>query len=98
MAAKTGAEPTGPFRLPEITDVYSSPVAAAGRLYITDRDGTTLVPMTTGEKPRALARNQLDDQFSASAALVGSELFLRGEKSLYCLADQSPKSLASGGQ
>lgn len=85
VSAKTGEEPTGPFRLPEITDVYSSPVAAAGRLYITDRDGTTLV-MTGGVNPRLLARNRLDDQFSASAALAGSELFLRGEKSLYCLA------------
>ena len=89
VAAKTGDEPTGPFRLPEITDVYSSPVAAAGRVYVTDRDGTTLV-IASQENPRALARNQLDDQFSASAALVGSELFLRGKKSLYCLAEETP--------
>jgi len=89
VAAKTGEEPTGPFRLPEITDVYSSPVAAAGRLYITDREGTTLV-MSAGENPRLLARNRLDDQFSASAALAGSDLFLRGEKSLYCLVNDAP--------
>ena len=88
VAARTGEEPTGPFRLPEITDVYSSPVAAAGRVYVTDRDGTTLV-ISGDEDPRVLARNQLDDQFSASAALAGSELFLRGEKSLYCLADEA---------
>jgi outer membrane protein assembly factor BamB len=93
VEAQTGKEPTGPFRLPEITDVYSSPVAAAGRIYITDRDGTTLV-MSAGENPRALARNRLDDTFSASAALVGAEMFLRGENSLYCLAEEK----AGGGE
>jgi len=88
VTAKSGEEPTGPFRLPGITDVYSSPVAAAGRLYITDREGATLV-MSGGETPRALAINRLDDQFSASAALVGREMFLRGAKFLYCLAEQN---------
>jgi hypothetical protein len=52
VAAKTGYEPTGPFRLPEITDIYSSPVAAFGRLYITDREGTTLV-MSSQENPQS---------------------------------------------
>ena len=97
VVAQTGEEPTGPFRLPEITDVYSSPVAAAGRVYITDREGTTLV-MSAGEHPRTVARNRLDDQFSASAALAGSELFLRGEKSLYCLADEASSTAAHGGE
>ena len=39
------------------------------------------------DTPRILARNQLDDSFSASAAIVGRELFLRGERYLYCLAE-----------
>ena len=30
---------------------------------------------------------QLDDSFSASAAIVGNELFLRGERYLYCIAE-----------
>ncbi len=29
--------------------------------------------------------NKLDDRFSASAALVGDAIFLRGEKFLYCI-------------
>jgi hypothetical protein len=33
-----------------------------------------------------LATNHLDDEFDASPAAVGKELFLRGEKFLYCLA------------
>jgi hypothetical protein len=30
--------------------------------------------------------NKLDDQFSASAAIAGREIFLRGLKHLYCIA------------
>jgi hypothetical protein len=32
--------------------------------------------------------NRLDDTFSASAALVGGDLLLRGERHLYCIADR----------
>jgi hypothetical protein len=38
--------------------------------------------------PKMLATNRLDDSISASAALVGRELFLRGEKALYCIAEE----------
>ena len=33
--------------------------------------------------------NHLDDRFSASAAIAGRELFLRGERYLYSLAEES---------
>ena len=85
--AKTGAEQYGPFRLNGIRDVYASPVAAADRVYITDRDGTTLV-ISHGDMPSVLALNQLNDSFSASAAIVGNEFFLRGQKYLYCIAQE----------
>lgn len=84
---ETGKDKPGNFRLPGITDVYSSPVAAAGRLYITDREGTTVV-YEHGSKPKFLAENRLDDRFSASAALVGRQLILRGEKAIYCLEEK----------
>ncbi|MEM7305893.1 MAG: PQQ-binding-like beta-propeller repeat protein [Planctomycetota bacterium] len=83
--ARTGVEPKGPFRLDAIGNVYASPVAAAGRVYITDLDGTTVV-LEHGEEPKMLAVNRLDDSFSASAAIAGDALFLRGAKFLYCLA------------
>ncbi len=76
-----------PLRLDGIRDfIFSSPVGAAGRLYITGRDGTTVVLRHDAENA-TLAVNHLDDSFSASAALAGKELFLRGEKFLYCLAE-----------
>ena len=85
--AKTGEERNGPFRLGHIRNVYASPVGAANRLYITDRQGTTLV-MSHADVPEMLAVNRLDDSFSASVAVAGGELFLRGERSLYCIAEQ----------
>ncbi len=86
--AKTGDDQPGAFRLSGIGNVYASPVAAAGRVYITDLDGATLV-ISAGASPRPLALNHLDDQFSASAVLVDRELFLRGHKHLYCLAEST---------
>jgi outer membrane protein assembly factor BamB len=83
--AGTGAEPNGPFRLDGIGDVYASPVAAAGRIYITDLQGMTLV-LSPDAIPKPLALNQLDDAFAASAAIAGGAIFLRGEHKLYCIS------------
>ena len=85
--AKTGQDEPGAFRLPGIRNVYASPVGAADRVYITDRSGTTLV-ISHESTPRVLARNLLDDSFSASAALVDRELFLRGQRNLYCISEE----------
>ncbi len=85
--ARTGVEPTGPFRLSGIEDVYASPVGAAGHVYVSDRDGTTLV-FRHGTHPEPIATNQLADGINASAAIAGDELYLRTEKYLYCIADR----------
>jgi outer membrane protein assembly factor BamB len=85
--AETGEDAPGSLRLNGIGDVYASPVGAARRVYITDRRGTTIV-ISHDQIPRVLAVNRLDDVISASAAIAGKELFLRGEKNLYCLAEE----------
>ncbi|MEO2004463.1 MAG: hypothetical protein ABGY41_10215, partial [Candidatus Poribacteria bacterium] len=85
--AKTGEDASGPRRLGGIRNVYASPVAASDRVYITDRSGATLV-ISHAEPPEVLALNQLDDEFSASAAISGRYLFLRGRRYLYCIATQ----------
>ena len=77
----------GRARLSGIRNVYSSPVAASGRIYITSMDGATVV-FTAGANPKMLGQNTLDDSFSASAALAGKEFFLRGDRSLYCIAEE----------
>ena len=86
MDTKTGENQGGPFRLGGLRDIYASPVAAADRIYVTDRKGATLV-ISRDETPRVLSLNRLNDSFSPSAALVGSEIFLRGEQYLYCIAE-----------
>ncbi len=86
VSALTGENRPGPLRLTGLRYVFASPVGAEGRVYITDRDGTTLV-ISDEDSPQVLATNRLDDTFSASAALVGAELFLRGEKYLYCISE-----------
>lgn len=85
--ATTGKSLYERARLTGIDNVYASPVAAAGRIYITSLDGQTLV-FTSGNNPEALSLNQLDDRFSASAALVDDEIIMRGSKSLYCIAQK----------
>jgi outer membrane protein assembly factor BamB len=82
----TGEEPHGPFRLQGVGAIYASPVGASGRIYIADRSGATVV-LSHAAEPQVLALNQLDDSFSASPVLLGDELFLRGERFLYCLAE-----------
>src|SRR5207237_8451796 len=64
--------------------LFSSPVGASGRIYITGRDGTTVV-LRHDRENAALAVNHLEDSFSTSAALADSELYLRGEHFLYCI-------------
>lgn len=87
----TGEESAGPFRLYGLRDIYASPVAAKGRIYITDLSGCTVV-FTVGDQPEMLARNLLDDQFAATPAIAGKQLFLRGRKFLYCIEGQSTDS------
>ena len=87
MDAATGKERQAPLRLEGMDEIYASPVAAADRLYVTDREGVTLV-LSHGEAPKVIARNRLDTQISASAAIAGRELFLRGARHLYCIAER----------
>lgn len=83
--AKTGELLIEETRLPNISSVYASPVAAADHIYLTGRDGTTLV-FKHGNTFEVVASNKLDEQIDASAAIVGDEIFLRGKRHLYCIA------------
>ena len=75
------------IRLEGIRDfIFASPVGGAGRIYVTGRDGVTVV-MKHDRKNQIMAVNKLGDSFSASAALAGRELFLRGERFLYCIGE-----------
>jgi outer membrane protein assembly factor BamB len=84
---ETGEDVHRALRIQGLGSVYASLVAAAGRVYVTDLEGSTAV-LETGPEPKVLAVNRLDDGFSASAVLAGKELFLRGERFLYCIAEE----------
>ena len=86
--SKTGETVYGPERIGQLSNIYASPVGASGRVYITGRDGTTLV-IQRSRTLTELATNRLDDRFDASPALAGKQLFLRGAKNLYCLEADS---------
>ncbi|MCA9238021.1 MAG: PQQ-binding-like beta-propeller repeat protein, partial [Planctomycetales bacterium] len=83
--AETGDVVIKETRLPDITSVYASPVAADGRVYVTGRDGTTVV-LKHGAQFEVLAVNKLDDEIDGSAAVVDGALYLRGKNFLYCIA------------
>jgi outer membrane protein assembly factor BamB len=82
--AKTGETKYGPERLAEIDTVYASLAAAAGRVYIPGREGTTVV-LKHGPKLEILAENTLSEGIDASPVMVGKQLYLRGSKHLYCI-------------
>ena len=83
--APSGKDLYPPQRLPGVDQVYASPVGAGGRVYIASRNGTVTV-VQHGPEYAVLAENMLEDSFSASPAVVDTELYLRGERSLYCIA------------
>ena len=85
--AKTGQRHVESERLSGLSGVYASPIGAGGRVYLTGRDGGFLV-LKSGTKIEVLATNKLDDKFDSSPAAAGRELFLRGQSSLYCIAEK----------
>jgi outer membrane protein assembly factor BamB len=87
LNARTGESILEATRLPDLNNIYASPVGAADRVYFVGRDGTTLV-LKHGAKLEPLATNRLDDPMDASPAIAGKQLFLRGRKHLYCLEGQ----------
>jgi outer membrane protein assembly factor BamB len=87
----TGKPRDAALRLEGINEfIFASPVGAAGRIYVTGRDGVTVV-LRHDRENATLAVNKLEDSFSASPALVGRELYLRGERFLYCIAERGKR-------
>ena len=77
-------------RVPPLENVYASPVGADGRVYVFDRGGKAAV-LEAGPALKVLAVNTLDDGFDASPALVDGEMFLRGGRHLYAIAEAPAK-------
>jgi outer membrane protein assembly factor BamB len=74
-------------RLPQLDGLYASLAAANGYVYAVGRNGTTAV-LKHGDKFEVVAVNQLSEGIDASPVMVDDRLFLRGAKSLYCIAEK----------
>lgn len=85
LDAKTGKPIFEKERIEGMQQIYASPVAANGFIYLVGRDGETVV-LKAGEKLDRVGASKLDDGFDASPAIAGDQLFLRGREHLYCLA------------
>jgi outer membrane protein assembly factor BamB len=84
--AKTGKPHYQAQRIEGVPNVFASPVAAAGKIFVVGREGATAV-IKPGPTLEVIATNTLDDHFDASPALVGSEIYLRGVKYLYSIGN-----------
>jgi len=64
---------------------HASLVSAGGVVYFLNDDGICNVVRANG-KFESLAKNELGEKTYASPALSDGQIFLRGEKHLFCIA------------
>jgi len=81
----TGKPAYDPVRVEALHNVYASPVGAADRVYLFDRDGHAAVIRHGGEY-EVLAENHLDEGVDASPAIVDDAIYLRAQHHLYAIA------------
>jgi len=72
-------------RIAGLDSIYASPIAAGGHVYLTARSGTTVV-IDDSDSLKVIATNSVDETVDATPAPVDNELFIRGEKHLFCIA------------
>jgi outer membrane protein assembly factor BamB len=65
----------------------SSPIAAEGRIYLANNEGTIYV-VRAGPEFELLGTNTLGERITASPAVCGDELFYRTDSNLYCIAEK----------
>ena len=87
LDAATGRAIIDQHRLSGMNTLYASPVVAAGRVYFSSRDGTTVV-LAAKDEVEVLATNELQETIDASPAVVDRQMFIRGEKHLFCIEEQ----------
>ncbi len=71
----------------------ASPVAADGKVYFASEDGDVFV-VKAGPKYELLAANPMGEVMMATPAISDGMIFVRGQNTLFCIADQRAKSSA----
>jgi outer membrane protein assembly factor BamB len=69
------------------TTAWGSLVYGAGRIYVTDQRGSTLV-FAAGSKYEHLATNKLAESTNASLAISDGDIFIRTHKHLWCISER----------
>ena len=83
--AATGKPHYTTTRIDRINSTYASPIAAGGFVFLTGRRGFTVV-IEDSDKLKVVATNSLGEGIDATPAPVDNELFIRGEKHLFCIS------------
>lgn len=65
---------------------HASPVAVGDRVYIPTKEGTVAV-VAAGSEFKLLSTNSIGEQLIASPAVSNGQIFLRGEKHLFCVGE-----------
>lgn len=86
LDAATGKVHFGATRVPGLDSIYASPISAGGHIYLTGRDGTTVV-IKDAEKFEVIHSNSVGETVDATPAPVDNELFIRGEHHLFCISE-----------
>lgn len=66
---------------------FTFPVSVKDHLYVMSKKGVTAL-IKVGSRFEVLAKNQLDDNFIASMAIINDSLCLPGYKYLYCISEK----------
>ncbi len=85
--AKTGNPHYTTRRVSGINSTYASPVASGGFVFLTGRSGTTVVIKDSNEF-QIVATNSVGEGVDTTPAPVDDQLFIRGEKNLFCIANE----------
>lgn len=72
-------------RIPGLSTIYASPIAAGGHVYVTGRSGTTVV-IKDSEKLEIVSSNSVEETVDATPVAVDDQLIIRGEVHLFCIA------------
>ena len=88
LDAKTGEVKYEGGRPPVGTNVMASPVAYDGKLLLVSMDGDAFV-LKAGPSFEVLKTNPMGEPIAASPAIARGRLYIRGERSLFCI--EAPK-------
>lgn len=73
-------------RIPGVESTYASPIAAGGHVYLTGRSGTITV-IKDASQLEVVAENSVGETVDATPAPVDKQLFIRGERHLFCIEE-----------